>query len=252
MHGDHYKKNVPHESYPTVQLCGASVARTISQIRNGSEWTSIQTEYNFICFKKDPILGGITLGLIFLPGLLYMDYYYRVFCIKFGLHLSDKINLPWFAKLVTVLSLTLLCCCTFPLQIIGIKTACLFTTNKKLNLLSKKASAREGLFESSLQVCFQLYIIFSKEDRQPSDLQLITLAFSLLMILKTSLQDFYLDQPSWSFYEGVKLLPLAVGGSIFKHWHSLHHAILFSLQCLVYSSCHSGCLVLHKVIVKHS
>ena len=102
MHGDHYKKNVPHESYPTVQLCGASVARTISQIRNGSEWTSIQTEYNFICFKKDPILGGITLGLIFLPGLLYMDYYYRVFCIKFGLHLSDKINLPWFAKLVIV------------------------------------------------------------------------------------------------------------------------------------------------------
>ena len=130
VHGDHYKKNVPHESYPTVQLCGASVARTISQIRNGSEWSSIQTEYNFICFEKDPIFGGITLGLIFLPGLLYMDYYYRVLCIKFGLHLSDKINLPWFAKLVTVLSLTLLCCCTFPLQIIGIKTACLFTTNK--------------------------------------------------------------------------------------------------------------------------
>ena len=214
--GDDYSKHVPHEGYHTVQFCGPSLSRTIMDDRNGSDWITVETSYHFICFEKDPIFGSITVGLIFLPGIMCMDYYYRELYHRFGLHNRRKEGLAQSCTFIFVLIGVVILCCTFPLQIIAIKFVCLLTTNRSLQKLSKEASAREGLFESSFQVCFQLYVMFSKEDRQPSQLQLVTIIISVLMIIRTSLEAFHLDQESMSFKEGAKLLPLAICGSIFK------------------------------------
>ena len=96
------------------------------------------------------------------------------------------------------------------------KLICIFTEREDLKKLSTELSAREGLYESSLQVCFQLYIIFTMEDRQPSQLQLITLAISVIMIIKTGLEAFFSDHRTKSYVHIARMFPVALFGSIFK------------------------------------
>jgi hypothetical protein len=123
-------------------------------------------------------------------------------------------------KLVVAILATLLLSVTFPLQLIAVKLVSLVNRSNKVAWWSVRWSSKEGLFESSLQFCFQLYIIFSKEDRQPSQIQMLTLIFSLVMIIKTSIEFFLLDQPAIDTYQGVlaflKLLPISLFSHVFK------------------------------------
>ena len=215
--GDNYTKHVPNEDYHTVQNCGKSVSRTLKEVRNGTDegWKHHSTEYEFVCFEKDPIFGSITLFLIFLPGFMCVDYYYKELRLKHGPKHNDKTGVYVF-KHILVLLLTCACIFTFPFQLILIKLICLFNKSDSMNKLSCEVSGREGLFESSLQVVFQLYIIFSKEDRQPSLVQLLTLGISVIMIVMTTLEAFFVDQPIREPYDYFKVALFAIPGSIFK------------------------------------
>ena len=174
FNGTEYGKNVPNESYHSVESCGDPLSRTIIEGKNGSQWIPMETNYHFMCFEKDPIYGAVTLALIFLPGIMWGQFYYRHLCTQLNLK-SGKESVPQrYFKLMLILILTIFCCLSFPLQIVGIKLVGLFTNSKNIKEFITEISSREGLFESSLQVCFQLYIIFSKEDRQPSQLQVVT------------------------------------------------------------------------------
>ena len=68
----------------------------------------------------------------------------------------------------------------------------------------------EGSIEGSLQLVLQLFIIFNRADRQPTLLQLLTLATSLLSIMNAKVDSMFADKPESPFMEKVKFWPYAL------------------------------------------
>ena len=78
----------------------------------------------------------------------------------------------------------------------------------------------EGSIEGSLQFVLQLFIVFNRADRQPTLLQVLTLATSLLSIMNAKVDIMFADKPETPFMEKAKFWPYALFFSIFS-WVSM-------------------------------
>ena len=56
------------------------------------------------------------------------------------------------------------------------KVVCLFNPGRYWRSLTEALTTNEGTFESSLQCCVELFVIFTRPGRQPSPLQLLTIS----------------------------------------------------------------------------
>ena len=136
-------------------------------------------EYEVIeCFETDPGWGYVTLACIFLPGLVGAGKLWNG------------------CGVINILCLATFLCPLSPLMLIGAKLVALVNPGEHWKKLTFRLTIVEGNFEARVQLLLQLYIIFSRADRQPSTIQLVTLATSLVMLVKTRTEEFLTDQPT--------------------------------------------------------
>ena len=135
-------------------------------------------EYAVIeCFEKDPVCGFVTLATIFLPG--FVSPFLWTGC-----------------GFMTTGTLCFFLFPFFPLLLLGAKLVALINPGKHWKKFTFRLTAAEGNAESRAMLLLQLYIIFTRADRQPSTIRWATLATSLVMIIKTKTNHFLRDQPT--------------------------------------------------------
>jgi hypothetical protein len=172
---------------------------------NGINGTQEVSSYTFSCFEKDPHYSYLTMIFILLPGLF----------ITTKLHFL-KLNVTW-TILITVCSLP------FPIILIIVKTVVLFVPGENWHRLSKSFSQCEGVFESSFQLIFQLWIIFTRSDRQPSIQQYLSISASVLVQTGISIEAFIMFNTEKQtlkmkekLWKAITLFPLALTSSGYK------------------------------------
>ena len=73
----------------------------------------------------------------------------------------------------------------------------------------------EAVFESDLQFVLQLYIIFSRADRQPSTSQILSLSTSIIFSAKSKLEENFADKPNEPILKKLQLLPQKLCFTVF-------------------------------------
>ena len=122
-----------------------------------------------VCFEQDPVWGWVTVVLIFLPG----------YCSVF---LVTDITMETLGKKSSLLRVLLAHCLMipwvilFPFVLICVKFFCLVCPGREWKRLNVKVTGLEGGWESAFQAILTLFVIFTREDRQPSSLQILSLA----------------------------------------------------------------------------
>ena len=104
----------------------------------------------------------------------------------------------------------------WPLYILFIKAASIFVAGqddwKSANM---RLTAFEGSFEAQFQFLLQLFIVFARSDREISNLQILTLASSLMSIVSTNIDGHFVKTPQTTIKTKAKFIPLFLASSIF-------------------------------------
>ena len=139
-----------------------------------------------VCFEIDIQWGRMTLSFIFLPGVVFGTL------VAYGLYkqpAEEKDIFYVFKMLLTPLLIPL-----FPFLFILVKLVSIVhhgPHGEKWKKLDELFTLCEGQIESSLQTALQTYIIFYRFDRPPSMIQMMTLPFSVLMLIKGQVEYWY-------------------------------------------------------------
>jgi hypothetical protein len=174
--------------------------------------------FRFSCFEYDVFWGLLAILFVLLPGAAFS----ALNAIKLR---QAKSSLFWLFLLMSPLTTVL-----FPLLLISVKIICLFHNGAELTRLNNVLTFAEGQFESFCQLGLQLYIIFSRADRQPSLIQMITLPASALMLVRVQVNSFYAKVDAASTIEDVKrklfMAPIFLLKSIFFLGSSMLVAVI--------------------------
>ena len=132
------------------------------------------------CFEVDEIWGYATLGIILLPGFRVAVWsYLEARNTEFSMLTS-----------LGILGIFTICAPLFPLLVLVLKVVAMTRPGPEIKKLSDKVVIIEGVWESTLQLLLNLFIIFTRADRSPSTIQLASTFTSLLLIVKTAIADF--------------------------------------------------------------
>ena len=172
----------------------------------------------FSCFEYDVFWGWLAILFVLLPGAAFS----ALNAIKLR---QAKSSLFWLFLLMSPLTTVL-----FPLLLISVKILCLFHNGPELTRLNNILTFAEGQIESFCQLGLQLYIIFSRADRQPSLIQMITLPASALMLVRVQVNSFYAKVDAASTIEDIKrklfMAPIFLFKSIFFLGSSMLVAVI--------------------------
>ena len=144
-------------------------------------YTSLDTgeiTNRFQCFERDPIWAMMTLVFMFIPGVFVWDVYILQLG-KTGLLAQTNIILCVLFKLL-VLMISVI---TFPLQLMACKIISLVNPGEEWEKVDMRVTRAEGRWESSLQLCLQLFIILTRGDRHPSTIQIFALTCNIFVFL---------------------------------------------------------------------
>ena len=172
LHGTTYIKNVPDLNHSSVN-CSTGDEHCVwcenigRHLKISANTTEVVYE-EFECFEKDPIWGYMTLVFMFLPGLL---------CI----------SVTWQEKSSGFKAFGLLFLPLFPVFAVIVKILEMFNPGPSWTLLAQLLSTAEAKTEAQFQFMLQLFIIFTRADRQPSTLQIVTMLTSLLTFCKVDI-----------------------------------------------------------------
>ena len=165
--------------------------------------------YVFSCFETDPYYSYATLAFILLPGLVV----WRKLSFL-DIPTTSRLSKGW--KYITLLI-------PFPVLLLSVEVVALVNSGGCWSSLSELLLECEGTFESSLQLIVQIFIIFSRADRYPSDLQMITMSASFLLVMKTNLVGFLQPRRNQKIptmkekvWKAFTLLPMTFTNSFFK------------------------------------
>ena len=239
IHGANYTKTV-HSINDTAVIDTESIKCTqtvttqtffhlTNEVKNA-------TTYTFNCFELDPIWGMFALAFIFYPGFAFI------------LFIQPSLNLdlaPCLFILILKFMEKLLFILFFPLILLGLKFVYIFKTGQDDRNDWKSAimamTGIEGFWEASFQFMLQLHIVFKRADQEPSTIQILTLASSLLSIAMAKIDNLFADKPQTTIYTKVSLLPMtlltsiSVQGSLALIFTIIELNLLFVL--LVYICC---------------
>ena len=174
--------------------------------------------FRFSCFEYDVFWGLLAILFVLLPGAAFS----ALNAIKLK---QAKSTLFWLFLLLSPLTTVL-----FPLLLISVKILCLFHNGAELTRLNNILTFAEGQIESFCQLGLQIYIIFSRADRQPSLIQMITLPASALMLVRVQVNSFYAKVDAASTIEDIKrklfMAPIFLFKSIFFLGSSMLVAVI--------------------------
>ena len=204
--GADYIKNVDKITDPSVVNSDLTTCRRLGHFRR--EDTDSIDYYQYQCFERDPIWGSLTLAFMFVPGL-WADKLWS------GMTDQEFISYNQYS-ILRILTVPL-----FPLIVILTKGARLVNDGPEMKKLEARVTDREGSFESTLQFGLQLFIVMTRKDRLPSNLQWVTIATSFIMLDKAGLQSYLMfDKQSPDLKSTVEkiaaLLPMFITANAFK------------------------------------
>ena len=237
LNGDIYTKYVNNRNDTFVTNCTwiETTRKIIGDIESDEE-----VIYTYNCFEKDEYFGYFTLFFVFLfPGMCQA---LKVF------NASDSLKTHCHKTIGYGISLALLILSPFfPLQVFLVKLFSFLTNGLEIKKISNVMTLFEATFESNLQFVLQLYIIFTRADRQPSTTQILGLSSSIVFMAKSQLQANFADKPNEPLLKKLYLLPqklfyiifwcgsLAIVSSIFR--------IIFFMVGIVAFSPFAFCLI---------
>ena len=182
--------------------------------------------FRFSCFEYDVFWGLLAILFVLLPGAAFS----ALNAIKLR---QAKSSLFWLFLLMSPLTTVL-----FPLLLISVKILCLFHNGAELTRLNNILTFAEGQIESFCQLGLQIYIIFSRADRQPSLIQMITLPASALMLVRVQVNSFYAKVDATSTIEDIKrklfMAPIFLFKSIFFLGSSMLVAVINPIMFLIH------------------
>ena len=168
------------------------------------------------CFEVDERWGYATLGIIHLPGFRVAGWSYLEARNKGSSMLTS----------LGILGIFTICVPLFPLLVVVLKVVVMTRPGPEIKKLCDKVVIIEGVWESTLQLLLNLFIIFTRADRSPSTIQLASTFTSLLLILKTAIADFsvkfsHRKLPTEATLDDqvrhtLPLLPMFLSNTIFK------------------------------------
>ena len=104
----------------------------------------------------------------------------------------------------------------FPLIFLMVKFANIFTDGQEnWKTAAMAMTGVEGQFEGGSQLVLQLFIIFKRADREPSNIQLMTLASSLMSCVLAFIEDIFAHKPQTSIEVKASFIPLALFHQIY-------------------------------------
>jgi len=167
---------------------------------------------DILCFEVDEIWGYITLGIIHLPGFRVAVWSYLE-ARNHGLSMLTSLG---------ILGIFTVCVPFFPLLVVVLKIVAMTRPGPEIKKICNEVVIIEGVWESTLQLLLNLFIIFTRADRSPSTIQLASTFSSLLLIVKTAISDFsHRKLPTEATLDDqvrqtLPLLPMFLFNTIFK------------------------------------
>ena len=159
------------------------------------------TSFTFQCRETNPVFAWFTFWLMLLPAI--------------NLCLALASRGPWWV-ILAVLTIII----PFPITLLIVKSIALFNTGKEFASINQMVTEAEARWESSLQFCLQLFIVFTRGDRQPSTPQLFSIVMSVLVMTKGSIGNFLaVEEPQPLGHHIVKigtLFPVHFTNLVFK------------------------------------
>lgn len=186
---------------------------------NYNDENSTVAYYEYKCFERDPIFAIITLVCHFLPGVFSLTILWKL--INYLSRERSRIG-DCVCFIGLFLPLSLITLVTFPLQFVLVFLISLINQGPEWTRLSGKIAVAEGLYDASLQYVLQIFIVFTREDREPSDVQMATMVSSMAMLAIARIDGWLMDEGGDHMTLGEKivaylsLLPLAITNSSFK------------------------------------
>ena len=197
INGTTYTKYVPDFNHSSVNDSQCTYVGPVDSVTNDNS-----SSLKFVCFESDPIWGGVSLAFMFVPGLAVLFFWFPKDHFK-GFNYLTCLALPF-----------------FPIALICVKTIALFNPGPNWKILAERFAVAEGEGESQYQFYLQLFIVFSRADRSPSSVQMVTIATSFLMLIKVRIDAILMKQAPldtwWS--RGLRvasLAPRCLAGQVF-------------------------------------
>ena len=196
--GDTYIKTANSRNDSSIMNYDCTWVGTTRSVNNDTE-SEIGVTYTFECLEKDVIWGWLTLGLVFIfPGLCQAIFLYA----KSDFTKGKSCKLKSYISMLLILLIPF-----FPLQVFIIKLLTLLSNGPEMKKIRNLMIYLEGAFESSFQFILQLYIIFTRADRQPSTTQLLSISTSILFMAKAHLEANFADKPDEPLSRKLVMLP---------------------------------------------
>lgn len=196
--GDDYTKTVSSEDDPYVTGNFTNCTK-VGYYYDYS--TADISSFTFECREKNKVCAGFTIFFMVLPS------------INLSLALASR-GSWWLPMAITVAILP------FPLTLLLVKLVATVNVGKQFKAVNLMVTKAEARWESSLQFCLQLFIVFTRGDRQPSDIQLFSIGMSVIMMSKGSIGNFLADEQPLPLGQEIirigTMFPLHVTNLIFK------------------------------------
>jgi len=166
--GAEYTKTVDNLSHPYVNSTNCTLMyKTSVHSWTGNDWTPNSLRFTFSCLEFDPVFAWFTLAFLLWPGVPFFIFIFK----------SNKKCIPFIMI-------------PFPILLILVKFIAIFHTGKEFKKLVLCMSSIEGTFEAGPQLCVQIFIIFSRGDRQPNFMQWFSLFTSLITVNLPQIEKF--------------------------------------------------------------
>jgi hypothetical protein len=189
--GTDYVKNVEDKNDLAVNSSDCTLIGEYSKSYydfTGQEDNTTQKLYRYDCFEKDIVWGRITIGFIFTPGFMLIG---PVLLYLMSLCKRRTLVIKTMTLLFGILVLSPILILLFPLLRVLIMIISLVNTGKEWRKFSAFIKVYEGHFESFFQCVLQFYIILTRADREPSNIQLLTVAISLIMVVVSGMNGYF-------------------------------------------------------------
>ena len=191
IQGTDYLKNVERKNDSAVNSSDCTLIGEYTKSYydfTGQEDNTTQKLYRYDCFEKDIVWGRITIGFIFTPGFMLIG---PVLLYLMSLSKKRKVPIKTMTLLFGILVLSPILILLFPLLRVLIMIISLVNTGKEWKKFSAFIKVYEGHFESFFQCVLQFYIILTRADREPSNIQVLTVAISLIMVVVSGMNGYF-------------------------------------------------------------
>ena len=149
-------------------------------------WRQSKIQYQFDCLQFHPIYAAMTVIFIFLPGV-------GIFA-RINEHFNT-LELGCCSKWMLLIFIFPFCIVLTPIIIVVSKLRAILPHNDDFERMRRFLARQDVIFETMLQLCLQIFIIYKNANRWPSTFQVFTIISSALALNLPCIESINLSKP---------------------------------------------------------